>query len=103
MITTTPAFYGFPHHTVSAVQVTIARANTAHGKRWYPAFVDADGTITVSRSDWDEGVTASFASDYHARVQVWSDARKWIAQGLTVVYRGDLEPTTVRELIEDIK
>lgn len=48
-MTAIPAFYGFPHHTLQAVEVTIAR------------------------------------------VQVWADARKWIAQGLTVVYRGDLE------------
>lgn len=91
-MTTTPAFYGFPHHTVSAVQVTIARANTAHGKRWYPAFLDDDGTITVSRPDWDtDSVTASYEDAKYARMAVWADARKWIAQGLTVVYRGDLE------------
>lgn len=79
---------------VTAMEVTIARANTAHGKRWYPAFVDADGTITVSRPDWDNSVTMSFVTEYHARVQVWADAKKWIAQGMAVVYRGDLEPTT---------
>jgi hypothetical protein len=86
-----PAFYGLPHCAVLPLEVTIARANTAHGKRWYPAFVDADGTITVSRPDWDTGVTASYVNAMFARIAVWSDARHWIAQGLTVVYRGDLE------------
>jgi hypothetical protein len=92
MINIIPFTYSAPQ-PITALEVTIARANTAHGKRWYPAFVDADGTITVSRPDWDkDSVTMSFVTEYHARVQAWADAKKWIAQGMTVVYRGDLEP-----------
>lgn len=84
-------FYGFPHAAVDAVEMTITRRATAHGTRWYVAFV-SNGVVTISRPDWDEtGVMASFVDPMFARIAALADARKYLKQGMTVVWRGDLE------------
>lgn len=89
-MTTIPAFYGVPHCAVAPMEVTVTRK----GNRWLMAFVEDDELQPCAPMDSgiDEDLPVmSYVSDYFARIAVWAYARKWIAQGLTVNYRSDLE------------
>lgn len=81
-----PFQYAVPQ-AVAPLEVTIAK----RGNRWVMAFIEGDDVQPCAPMDVDDVPIISYVSDYFARVAVWAYARKWIAQRLTVVYRGDLE------------
>lgn len=89
-MTTLAAFYGLPRIAVPPLEVTVARMGNGLG-RWMICFVE-DGVLSPSATTLDDPpVPISYIDARPPRAEVWGYARKWIAQGLTVIYRSDLE------------
>lgn len=87
-MSTLAPFYGLPRVTVPPLEITVTRTTQ---NRYQLAFVDDNKIVFTAQNPEETPAPISYVTDYHARIAAVGYARKWREQGLTVIYRSDLE------------